>query len=116
MTKGQGIALVVVALLLLGGGGYLAFRIAANGDHPAPEHQANADDGHVMPRTNGDEYTKLCERADHHAGYTYTRHRYPRTTGGEITAVIHRGFAPMRVPRNTPDAQWIVNPPSEVMY
>ena len=52
---------------------------------------------------------------EHHAGYTYTPHRYPRTCGGEITATIHKGWSPMRVP-NSQDVQWLIAPPSEVMF
>jgi hypothetical protein len=52
---------------------------------------------------------------DHHAGYVYTPHRFPRTTGGEVTAAIHRGFSPMRVPRSE-DVQWLIAPPSEVSF
>jgi hypothetical protein len=50
-----------------------------------------------------------------HSGYTYTPHRYPRGCGGEITAVIHRGFSTMRVPA-VADVQWMIAPPSEVMW
>ena len=56
-----------------------------------------------------------CHPEQHHAGYIYTPHRYPRSTGGEITALIHRGYSSMRIPAGTPDAQWIIAPPSEVM-
>jgi hypothetical protein len=56
-----------------------------------------------------------CQPHQHHSGYTYTRHRYPRTVGGEITALIHKGYSPMRVP-NVTDVQWIIAPPSEVMW
>ena len=56
-----------------------------------------------------------CHPEQHHFGYVYTPHRFPRTVGGEITAVIHRGFSTMRVP-NVTDVQWIIAPPSEVMF
>lgn len=61
------------------------------------------------------EHPVICGRADHHAGYTYTPHRYPRVCGGEVTAAIHRGFSTMRVP-NVDDVQWLIAPPSEVMF
>ena len=57
-----------------------------------------------------------CHPEQHHAGYVYSPHRYPRATGGEITALIHRGYSTMRVPGATPDVQWIIAPPSEAMY
>jgi hypothetical protein len=57
----------------------------------------------------------VVPRAQHHAGYTYTPHRYPRACGGEITAVIHRGFSTMRIPA-VADVQWMIAPPSEVMW
>lgn len=56
-----------------------------------------------------------CHPQQHHAGYVYTPHRFPRTVGGEITAVIHRGYSSMRVPMST-DVQWLIAPPSEVMF
>ena len=56
-----------------------------------------------------------CHPEQFHAGYFYTPHRYPRVAGGEITAVIHKGFSTMRVPQ-VPDVQWIIAPPSEVMW
>ncbi len=41
--------------------------------------------------------------------------RYPQVSGGNITALIHRGFDPMR--RRAPqDADWLERPPSEVMF
>jgi len=97
---------------------YLLSRVIgtdATGGFNAPEKQA-------VPETDLAEYLNphpehpvICGRADHHAGYTYTPHRYPHAIGGEITAIIHRGFSPMRVP-NVADVQWMVAPPSEVMF
>ena len=115
-TKEQvmlGTALVITAAL-----GYSAFRVASNGGFNAPSQQAAPADplsgfgGHNLDGRPG----SVCEPEAHLNGYTYTPHRYPRQVGGEITAVIHRGFSAMRVPADTPDAQWIVAPPSEVMY
>lgn len=56
-----------------------------------------------------------CHPQQHHAGYVYTPHRFPRTTGGEVTALIHKGYSTMRVP-NVNDVQWIIAPPSEAMW
>ena len=117
MTRAQSLMLAA-AVVVAGALAYAAFAVAPNADYPQPPRQAAPDDdmaaflSHTLDGYPG----HVCELKDHHAGYVYTKHRYPRVTGGEITAVIHRGFAPMRVPANTPDAQWIVAPPSEVMY
>jgi hypothetical protein len=107
-----GIALAITAAL-----GYSAFRVSSNAGFNAPSKQAAPEDplsgfgGHNLDGRPGN----VCEPEVHLNGYTYTPHRYPRVTGGEITAVIHRGFSAMRVPSDTPDAQWIVAPPSEVI-
>jgi hypothetical protein len=107
-----GTALAVTAAL-----GYSAFHVASNGGFNKPSKQAAPADplagfgGHNLDGRPGN----VCEPEAHLNGYTYTPHRYPRVTGGEITAVIHRGFSAMRVPADTPDAQWIVAPPSEVI-
>lgn len=114
-TKEQvaiGVALAIAAAL-----GYSAFRVSSNAGFSAPPKQASPDDplagfgGHNLDGRPGN----VCEPEAHLNGYTYTQHRYPYQTGGEITAVIHRGFSAMRVPVDTPDAQWIVAPPSEVI-
>jgi hypothetical protein len=57
----------------------------------------------------------FCQPEDHHAGYVYTPHRYPRFCGGDVSAVIHHGFSPMRIP-NIQDMQWLIAPPSEVNF
>jgi hypothetical protein len=81
-----------------------------------PQKQASGD-ADVDPWVNTpDGRHHLCRPHEHHSGYVYTPHRYPRVTGGEISAVIHRGFSPMRVPAATPDADWIVSPPSEAQW
>lgn len=77
-----------------------------------PPRQASPDDDLARLTGSGAPH---CHPEQHHAGYVYTPHRYPRSTGGEITAVIHKGFSTMRVPRDTPDVQWIIAPPSEVI-
>jgi hypothetical protein len=107
-----GVALAVTAAL-----GYSAFRVSSNGGFNAPSKQAAPADplagfgGHNLDGRPGN----VCEPQAHLNGYVYTQHRYPRQAGGEVTAVIHRGFSAMRVPADTPDAQWIVAPPSEVI-
>lgn len=45
----------------------------------------------------------------------FTAHRYPAISGGNITALIHNGFDAMR--RRAPqDADWIEQPPGNVMW
>lgn len=82
---------------------------------PAAQPEADTDLEEAMDHSPDGHNGRLCLPSEHHAGYTYTPHRYPRTTGGEITALIHRGFSPMRVP-NVSDVQWLIAPPSEVMF
>ena len=109
--------MLAVALAITGALGYTAFRVSSNAGFSAPSKQAAPADplagfgGHNLDGRPGN----VCEPEVHLNGYVYTRHRYPRQAGGEITAVIHRGFSAMRVPQDTPDAQWIVAPPSEVI-
>ena len=42
-------------------------------------------------------------------------HRYPNTSGANVTALIHHGMDPMRK-RAPRDSRWIECPPAEVMY
>lgn len=44
-----------------------------------------------------------------------TPHRYPNTTGDNISALIHHGMDPLRK-RAPRDSRWIECPPAEVMY
>lgn len=48
-------------------------------------------------------------------GVTYTPHRYPNVTGGNITTLIHRGFSQLRQ-KAPQDSKWITRPPSEEMW
>lgn len=77
-----------------------------------PPRQPHPDDDLARLTDSGAPH---CHPEQHHAGYVYTPHAYPRTTGGEITALIHKGYSPMRIPQNTSDVQWIIAPPSEVI-
>jgi hypothetical protein len=110
--------MVAAGIVALGVLGVVAFNFdaSANADFPAPAKQAvgDADLDPFEPHTADGHPGHVCK--PYHGGYTYTPHRYPRMTGGEITAIIHRGFSPMRVPSNAPDANWIVSPPSEVSF
>jgi hypothetical protein len=80
-----------------------------------PSYQPQPDDDLARLLNPHPDHPIFCQPEDHHAGYVYTAHRYPRSTGGEITAVIHRGFSAMRVP-NIQDVQWLIAPPSEVAF
>lgn len=80
-----------------------------------PQKQANPDDDLARMTNPHPDYPLFCQPEQHHAGYVYTPHRYPRVTGGEISSAIHHGFSSMRVP-NVADVQWLVAPPSEVMF
>jgi hypothetical protein len=92
-----------------------AFGGGRTGGFNAPPKQPVPDDDlHALLNPHPD-HPVICGRDDHHAGYVYTPHRYPRVTGGEITAAIHRGWSSMRVP-NVADVQWLIAPPSEVSF
>jgi hypothetical protein len=77
-----------------------------------PPMQPAADDDVARVKTYQDH---LCHPAEHWHGYTFTPHRYPKHCGGEITNTIHKGFSSMRVPASQ-DVQWLIAPPSEVMF
>jgi len=42
-------------------------------------------------------------------------HRYPNVSGGNITAIIHRGWSPLRMSKGM-DQRWITKPPAEAMW
>jgi hypothetical protein len=111
-----GLGLVLLAVIWIGYQG--ASRLTPNAGLTAPQKQPAPEDdlraGNIG-MTAADGYSKLCQPHEHHAGYVYTPHRYPRTTGGEITNLIHHGYAMMRVP-NVDDVQWIISPPSEAAW
>ena len=109
MKPGQWVAIVAGALLGL----WLFGRMASpTGGFNQPQNQPLPDDD--LTRLT-DSAVPHCHPQQFHAGYVYTPHRYPRVAGGEITAVIHQGFSTMRVP-NQNDVQWLIAPPSEVMF
>ncbi len=99
---------VAVVLVVLGRG---AFKVTANADFNAPSHQPRAVDdvarvqSHNLDGHPGHVY-------GNHAGYVYTPCRYPRTVGGEISALIHHGHTVMRIP-DADFSQWMIAPPSE---
>jgi hypothetical protein len=103
----------VAVVLAAGAGGWLAWQQwGPSSGFNQPPAQASPDDDLARLTGSGAPY---CHPEQHHHGYVYTPHRFPRTCGGEITAVIHRGFSPMRVPMSQ-DVQWLIAPPSEVMF
>ena len=106
--------------LVLGGAVGLAVLLWLTMQHPTgyfnqPPAQPAPDDDLSRLVDPHPDHPLFCQPQDFHAGYVYTPHRYPRTAGGEITALIHKGFSPMRVP-NVQDVQWLIAPPSEVMF
>ncbi len=121
LTQDQWVMLGLV-LVLVGFGGFqvVAWLGGNNGGMPRPDRQAEPDDFEAALRIGMmravDGHSVLCHPEDHHAGYVYTSHRYPRAVGGEISNSIHHGFSQMRVPAGTPDEQWIISPPSEAAW
>jgi hypothetical protein len=119
MPMPDGKTCAIAAAVTVGGVlAWSAFRASTASGMTQPQMQAQPEDDMMSftSHTADGHPGIICERQDHHSGYFYTPHRYPRAVGGEITALIHKGFGPMRVPRDTPDAQWIINPPSEAMF
>lgn len=58
----------------------------------------------------------VCLPHQHFDGYVYTAHRFPRTVGGEITALIHHGYTSAGIPAKGDLAEWMIRPPSEVAW
>ncbi len=87
----------------------------STGGFNKPPYQPAPDDDYGLYVDPHPDHPRFCQPEQHHNGYVYTPHRYPRVTGGEITAIIHRGFSPMRVP-DVADVQWLIAPPSEVAF
>lgn len=109
--------------VLLAALGYAGYRLAGmsrrNADLTAPPRQPSPESYDALARLGFlaavDGHSVVCQPEDHHHGYVYTPHRFPRTVGGEITSAIHHGFSSMRVP-NVQDVQWIIAPPSEAAW
>jgi hypothetical protein len=111
--KREHLAMLLVAGVIAGG---LWWSMAhPTGYFVQPQKQAVPDDDVNRMTNPHPDYPVMCTPEQHHHGYVYTPHRYPRFAGGEITAVIHKGFSTMRVP-NSQDVQWLIAPPSEVMF
>ena len=115
-------ALLGLAVIAIGYGGFQVTAAISgnNGGMPRPQRQAEPDDLESALRIGQmravDGHSVLCHPSEHHGGYVYTKHRYPRAVGGEVTNAIHRGWSMMRVPQGTPDEQWIISPPSEAAW
>lgn len=121
LTADQWAILIAVVGALAAGGFAVTARISGrNAGAPSPQKQPAPDDFEAALRIGQmraiDGHSVLCHPEDHHAGYVYTKHRYPRAVGGEVTNAIHHGFSSMRIPAGTPDAQWIISPPSEAAW
>jgi hypothetical protein len=113
-------AILGLGVLVIGYVGMLfASQLRDNADLIQPSRQAVPADP-LFAANAGlpvalDGYSRVCMPAEHHTGYVYTPHRYPRMVGGNVTATIHRGFSTMRIPHED-DVQWIISPPSEVQW
>ena len=121
LTSDQWLTLgVALAVIGIGGWKITAAISGNNGGMPQPGKQAQPDDFEASLRIGQmravDGHSVLCHPEEHHGGYVYTKHRYPRAVGGEVTNSIHHGWSMMRVPAGTPDEQWIVSPPSEAAW
>ena len=103
------------ALAVIAGVSWQMMKANSTGDFRQPPVQASPDDDLARLTDPHPDHPRFCQPRDHHAGYVYTPHRYPRVAGGEVSALIHRGFSPMRVPMMD-DVQWMIAPPSEVMF
>ena len=114
----------ILLAAVLGALAYIGYSVSgmvtANADLNAPPKQGLPEDALFQANLGlavaPDGHSVFCQPGEHHAGYTYTPHRYPRSVGGNITNTIHHGFSSMRVPGNACDAQWIISPPSEVQW
>ena len=119
LTQAQMVLLGVVLAALAYAGYELASRSRENADLTAPPRQPSPEQYDALARLGfmvaQDGHSVICQPEDHHHGYTYTPHRYPRTVGGEVSSAIHHGFSSMRVP-NVQDVQWLISPPSEAAW
>lgn len=115
----QWMILGVVLVIIAYGGYWAAGMTRRNADLTAPQYQPPPDDplfaSNMGIPVASDGHSRYCLPDQHHAGYVYTPHRYPRSVGGEVTNTIHHGFSTMRVP-HVDDVQWIISPPSEVQW
>jgi hypothetical protein len=114
MKRGHYLALLAAAAIIAGVLLQM-MKTSKTGGFTQPQKQPRPDDDLGRLVDPHPDHPLFCQPHQHHSGYTYTPHRYPRVTGGEITAAIHGGFSSMRVP-NVADVQWLIAPPSEVMF
>jgi len=107
MKRGELIALGV-GVVAVAGVAVLAMRSAGPLPGPATEPAA--------PEPADEDYAPhLCAQSEHLQGVVFLPHRYPQRCGMGLTSVIHHGFTGIRVPAS-PEAAWIVGPPSEVAW
>lgn len=105
LTKGQCLAIGVM-LFIAGALIFEAMR-QTRGGVPVPAATTEA----IKPFTVPPGFP-IVGPNQHLNGYVYTPHRYPVMTGQEITTVINRGHATLKLP-HAADTGWIVAPPSE---
>lgn len=102
------LAVLGLAGVAVAGVGYLAVRSAGPLAAPATQPPREAEqDEEFAPH--------LCAKSEHLQEVVFLPHRYPERCGMGLTAVIHHGFSGIRIPAS-PEAQWMVNPPSEVAW
>lgn len=94
----------------------LALRVSATAELGRPPTPQAPTSFEAQARSNGliqaDGHASVCLPEQHYAGYVYTPHRYPRSTGGNVSSLLHKGYATFRIPQS-PFAEWIVDAPSE---
>lgn len=101
----------VLALALLGLAvlGYSIVR--ALGPAPAWGNQPPAAEGRDDPEPDG----HCVASHEHLQGVVFSPHRYPERTGMQVTAVIHHGYAGLRIPQ-TDFSRWITSAPENVAW
>ncbi|MDA8319060.1 MAG: hypothetical protein M0030_04490 [Actinomycetota bacterium] len=96
---------LAVAVLLVGGG-FIYAGMKAAGGRKAPAFTETAP--YFAPPAGA----PVVGPDQHIGGVTFTPHRYPASVAGEITAVMHRGWAQAAIP-NERQMLWLTNPPAE---
>lgn len=102
------------------GGRMLGEHLAAQKQATAPPAQAYPTSYEAQARESflvqADGHQQVCLPEQHFGGYVYEKHRYPRAVGGEVSALLHKGYSTFSVPASSAFSQWIVDPPSEVAW
>ena len=102
---------VTGTVMLIAVGGLFLWAIRASGGLPVPDMAVTEGLARVaepvQPNLIRPELTASSQ------GVVFTKHRYPRICGQELTTVIHYGHSRASVP-DSRDSNWITAPPSEV--